>query len=191
MHQPLFTEDWFSHNIPRWEVAVAPHLRSISEPKVLEIGVFEGRSTLWFLENFPRLRMTVIDPWKFTANATDATFERFKGNVAPYSDRVKIMRGKSVLARTLPDQEFDAIYIDGEHTSAAVLHDAVICFELLKVGGLLIFDDYLGGDRSLMYPKPAVDFFHQAYIALKKVKLVSDGGQRIYKKLDGIAPPQF
>ena len=93
--------------------------------------------------------------------------------------------------RSLPDREYDLIYIDGEHTSAAAIHDAILAFELLKVDGLLIFDDYLGGDKSFMYPKPAVDFFHEAYGALNRLELISDGYQRIYKKLDGVAPPQF
>lgn len=191
MHKPTFSADWFSHNIPRWDAVIKPHLQSIESPTVLEIGSFEGRSTLWFLENFPQLTITVIDPWGFTNNASDDTFMRFKSNIEPYASRVTIHRGKSEIARSLPNAKFDVIYIDGEHTSAAVLHDAVICFELLKIGGLLIFDDYLGGDKSLMYPKPAVDFFHESYGALKKIELVSDDYQRIYQKLDGNAPPAF
>lgn len=183
MHQPSFTADWFSHNIPTWEAVVSPYLQSIEAPKILEIGAFEGRSTLWFLENFPAARLTVIDPWAFTDNATEDTFSRFKSNIAPYADRVTIMRGKSDLARFLSSKEFDLIYIDGDHRSAAVLHDAVISYELVKTNGLMIFDDYLGGDKSIKYPKPAIDFFHEAYGALNKIQLVSDTYQRIYKKI--------
>lgn len=191
MYQPTFSQDWFSHNIVLWQQHVAPYLKSIDCPKVLEIGAFEGRSSVWLLENIQTLRLTVIDPWDFTANASNEIFNCFKSNISPYSDRVEILRGKSDLAKSLPSNEFDAIYIDGEHTSAAVLHDAVIGYELLKIGGLLIFDDYLGGDKSIMYPKPAVDFFQDAYAALHKVELISDGYQRIYKKLGGAVPPQF
>jgi len=191
MHQPTFSQDWFSHNIVLWQRHVAPHLISIDNPKVLEIGAFEGQSSVWFLQNIPTLRLTVIDPWNFTASSSDETFNRFKLNISPYIDRVEILRGKSELAKSLASNQFDAVYVDGEHTSAAVLHDAVISYELLKVGGLLIFDDYLGGDKSIMYPKPAVDFFQDAYIALRKIELISDGYQRIYRKLNGISPPQF
>lgn len=191
MYQPTFSQDWFSHNISVWQKYVTPYLLSIDRPKMLEIGAFEGRSSIWLLENIPTLLLTVIDPWDFTANASDETFNRFVSNALPYSDRVEIIRGKSELAKTLPSCQFDAIYIDGEHTSAAVLHDAVIGYELLKVDGLLIFDDYLGGDKSIMYPKPAIDFFQAAYTAVHKVELISDNYQRIYKKLGGAAPPQF
>lgn len=191
MNQPSFTADWFSHNIPAWDQVIKPHLMATTNPKVLEVGVFEGRSSLWFLGNFENLMLTVIDPWAFTNDATDETFNRFKSNVEPYRNRLTIMKGRSQLMRSLPDREYDLIYIDGEHTSAAVIHDAVLAFELLKVGGLLVFDDYHGGDESVMYPKPAVDFFHDAYGALNRLELISETYQRIYKKLDGVAPPQY
>lgn len=183
MSEPTFTSDWFSHNIPAWEATVTPHLRQIDRPRILEIGVFEGRSTVWLLDNFPAAHLTAIDPWAYTDGADEVTYERFMSNIRPYSDRVKVIRGKSQIARTFPEKEFDLVYVDGDHRAAAVLHDAVIAFEILKPGGLIIFDDYLGGDHSINYPKPAIDLFHDAYGAMNRIKLVSDAYQRIYKKL--------
>lgn len=182
MHQFLFTADWFSANVPVWDRVVTPHLRAIDRPRVLEVGAFEGRASTWFLGNFALLNLTVIDPWAFTDGATDETFSRFSHNVSQFSDRVTVMRGTSKLMRTLGDCEYDVIYVDGEHTSAAVMHDAVLAYELLKAGGLLIFDDYLGGDKSVKYPKPAIDLFHAAYGVLGKIEILSDGYQRIYRK---------
>jgi predicted O-methyltransferase YrrM len=186
MHQFSFTADWFSNNIPIWDRVVAPHLRAIDRPRVLEVGAFEGRSSTWFLSNFALLKLTVIDPWALTDGANDETFKRFSHNVSPFRDRVAVMRGTSQLMKTLPDCEYDVIYIDGDHTSAAVMHDAVIAYDLLKTSGLLIFDDYLGGDRSVKYPKPAIDLFHAAYVVLGKIEILSDGYQRIYRKRDTI-----
>ena len=37
---------------------------------------------------------------------------------------------------------FDLIYIDGDHSSEGVLLDGLLSWELLRPGGLLIFDDY-------------------------------------------------
>ncbi|MCZ6464828.1 MAG: class I SAM-dependent methyltransferase [Proteobacteria bacterium] len=37
----------------------------------------------------------------------------------------------------------DFIYIDGCHEAACVLLDAVLSWDLLKVGGTMIFDDYV------------------------------------------------
>jgi len=177
-----FTTDWFSGNLPVWERVVAPHLRQAALPRVLEVGAFEGRASVWFLGGFAALTLTVIDPWAYTDGAGEDTFARFSSNVRAFRDRLTILRGKSQLMRQLPEAAFDAIYIDGEHTSAAVMHDAVLGYELLKPNGLLIFDDYLGGDRSVSFPKPAIDFFHAAYGVAGKVQLLSDGYQRIYRK---------
>ena len=38
-------------------------------------------------------------------------------------------------------QKYDIIYIDGSHEARDVLEDAVLAYRLLKIGGLLIFDD--------------------------------------------------
>ena len=37
---------------------------------------------------------------------------------------------------------YDIIYIDGDHGAIAVLSDVILSFTSLKVGGMLIFDDY-------------------------------------------------
>lgn len=61
---------------------------------------------------------------------------------------------------------FDLIYIDGSHEAPDVLSDATFSFPLLKVGGIMIFDDYLWrGTRPLNEygPKLAVDAFLNIY----------------------------
>ena len=183
MSQPTFTSDWFTHNIPAWEATIIPHLRQINGAKILEIGAFEGRSTIWFLQNFPSATLTTIDPWDYTDGAHEGTYDLFNANIRQYANRVTVIRGKSQLARAFPAETFDLVYIDGDHHSSAVIHDAVISFEVLKTGGLLVFDDYQGGDKSIKYPKPAIDLFHLAYGDRNKVQLISDTYQRIYKKI--------
>ena len=82
------------------------------------------------------------------------------------------------LPRTSPAGEapFDLIYIDGSHTAADVLIDAVLAFQLLRVGGVMIFDDYLWSMEPalsvdpLNMPKPAIDAF--AAIFLRKTRVL-------------------
>ncbi len=63
------------------------------------------------------------------------------------------------------NEKFDLIYIDGSHKAPDVLADSVNAFHLLRVGGLLIFDDYLWtddvtkGKDILNLPKIAIDSF--------------------------------
>ena len=70
----------------------------------------------------------------------------------------------------------DLLYVDGGHDAPTVLRDLVTGFDLVKVGGLLICDDYLwddprfGGNRTLGRPKIAIDAFSTIYA--DKVKIV-------------------
>jgi predicted O-methyltransferase YrrM len=63
---------------------------------------------------------------------------------------------------------FDLIYVDGSHQASDVLFDAVVSFKLLRVDGIMVFDDYLWAEElparpafidPLRCPKPAIDSF--------------------------------
>ena len=41
-------------------------------------------------------------------------------------------------------EKYNLIYNDGSHHSDDVIVDAFKAFEMLKVGGIMIFDDYFG-----------------------------------------------
>jgi hypothetical protein len=77
---------------------------------------------------------------------------------------------------------FDFIYVDGSHEAPEVLSDAVLAYRLLRVGGLIGFDDY--GWRRFPdvndNPKAAVDAFANVY--WERVGLVSGGYQQFFKK---------
>ena len=166
-----FTRDWFSTNIPVWEKALAPY-RGKADVHYLEVGVFEGRSALWALENIltdPTARLTCIDlfngPYK----------ERFFANLerSGESGKVTAITDYSQLAlRKLPLDHFDIIYIDGSHSEDDVLEDAVLSWRLLKEGGLMIFDDYrwagsfaagTSADAPTDFCKTAIDRFVQCF----------------------------
>jgi predicted O-methyltransferase YrrM len=101
--------------------------------------------------------------------------QRFDQNVAVARKRashgavVKKLKKKSVtaLAEVLSSNEplFDLVYIDGSHQASDVLTDSIIAFQLLRVGGVMIFDDYLwsmepeGEQDTLNMPKAAIDSF--------------------------------
>ena len=43
---------------------------------------------------------------------------------------------------------FDFIYIDGSHNGEDILSDAIEAFKILKVNGLIFFDDFLQNDNN-------------------------------------------
>jgi hypothetical protein len=52
MPSPTFTQDWFSRSIPGWQFILSRMIQKTPHLRILEVGVFEGRSTCWLLENF-------------------------------------------------------------------------------------------------------------------------------------------
>jgi len=173
--QLRFTHDWFSKNIPIWEEHVLP-FAGRENYSVLEVGSWEGRSACWLLEHVlthPTARLTCVDTWGGCAHhdledvitEVEKTFDR---NIAAVSGTAKVTKVKGPsqhVLRGLPLQLFDLVYIDASHLAPNVLTDAVLCWELLKDGGMLIFDDYQwkspAHDRKnpLIEPKIAIDAF--------------------------------
>jgi hypothetical protein len=161
-----FRTDWFSWSIPVWEHALAD-LKGKPGIQYLEVGLFEGRSALWMLDNVlthPTSRLTGVDPF-IDVPGVEGFKEIFFANLkrSGHADRATIVTGFSQIElRKLPVDAFDVIYIDGSHDADDVLEDAILSHRLLKKGGLLIFDDYLGGLESAAHerPKPAIDVFY-------------------------------
>lgn len=92
-----------------------------------------------------------------------------------YSDKIL----SSLL--TASQDNFDFIYIDRSHEAPDVLCDATLSFRLLRVGGVLGFDDYLWGMHDiLLSPKIAIDSFVNIYS--KKINIISVGLQLYLQK---------
>jgi predicted O-methyltransferase YrrM len=183
MNEPVagyqFTNEWFAQNTLIWDKVVPRH----KPQRILEVGSYEGRSACYFIERFGQERpieLHCVDSWqggiehdRQTMSAVEA---RFDHNVAfaqkGISHPVKLTKHKSYSQNALAKLiviggagTFDVIYIDGSHQAPDVLTDAVLAFQLLRVGGLMIFDDYLwsmeapGQQDPLNMPKPAIDAF--------------------------------
>lgn len=159
-----FSSDWFSHNIPKWKTVL---WEFTGRPNLdyLEIGVFEGRSFIWMLENIlthPSAKATAVDIFP------EDLKERFVANLNLSGSRYKvtILKGTSqTLLRRLPLESFDIIYIDGSHLAKYVYLDAALSWDLLKKNGLLIFDDYLWSLEfpTDLRPKISIDTFLTAF----------------------------
>lgn len=152
-----FTQDWFSGNIPVWEHYLK-HFMNLTELQVLEIGSWEGRSTCWLIDNImthESSRITCVDTFEGSLehNSYESSYirsigERFDFNIARTQclEKVQKVVGKSSEAlRTLSLNNYDIAYIDGSHVASDVLEDTILVWSLVKVGGYIIFDDYLFG----------------------------------------------
>jgi len=189
-----FNKDWdyFTYNILVWKAALASY-KGKPDVHYLEIGVFEGRSSVWMLENIlthRTSRLTGIDIFVDHMQDSGETIKkRYLSNIkiAGGETRLTLIVGPSqVELRKLPLNAYDIIYIDGSHLPADVLEDAVLSWRLLKPGGLLIFDDYRL-DRNPAIPKdewpmPAIN----AFVTLNKkgLEIVHCEYQVIVRKVE-------
>ena len=136
-----FTYDWFTSAVPVWTRVLEPY-SGRPDTHYLEVGVFEGRSAIWMLNNIlthPTSTLTGIDLFPGDLRETYLANLELSG----VAHKAVTITGRSqVELRGLQPDSYDIIYIDGGHTGDMVLADAVLSWDLLKVGGLLIFDDY-------------------------------------------------
>ena len=146
-----FSNDWFTMNIETWLRVLDPYKSRPME--ILEVGSWEGRSAIAFLEIFPLSKLTCVD--KFGGEPIDPNnhllrdqFQkqegRFDRNTAQYASRLTKMKGRaSAMLDSLAQdkRQFDIIHIDADHSRSAVLTDSVMTWPLLRTGGVLIWDD--------------------------------------------------
>ncbi|WP_413204910.1 class I SAM-dependent methyltransferase [Rhodospirillum sp. A1_3_36] len=188
-----FTHNWFGGDadsggmvadIPKiWQ-----NLFSKLKPTTfLEIGSFEGRSACFVIDEQAKISpisLVCVDTWggsqEHDAISMGEVEARFDKNIAtaienaPQTVTFRKIKSPSVdaTARLLTEGKkefFDFIYVDGSHNAKDVLADLVMSFPLLRIGGIIVADDYFwdhGQQRygdSLRNPKPGIDAFYNTY----------------------------
>jgi len=139
----------------------------------LEIGSWEGRSSLFILESLPNSKLTCVDTWEGAdehkgSKILNRIEQNFDTNLSDYQDRLAKYKGTSFsfFDNLESDTKFDLIYIDGSHYIDDVMIDALKSFAHLNVGGVMIFDDFFWGyyDDPMSNPASAINSF----VTLKK-----------------------
>ena len=182
MSEYHFTTRWFEDSAKDVWNHLIPQIKPA---RILEVGSYEGASTCYLIDALARdgsIEIHCVDSWEggaeHQADGVDmqAVEMRFRHNTrlaienAPRKVELVIHKGFSdlCLSRLVSEGKrgyFDFIYIDGSHQAPDVLCDAVLGFKLLKIGGVLAFDDYLWAESApprrdpLRCPKPAIDAF--------------------------------
>lgn len=195
MSEYQFTKDWFGWAPPVWEQLIPMLSGEAGKRNFLEIGSFEGRSTVWTMENMMQKGDYIycIDTWEggeeHGAEDMQAVFMRFKENTAIAKDKTKVVRGYAMdtstteLASKIQDGlQYDFIYIDGSHIAKDVLTDACMAWQVLKPKGIIVFDDYVWGDpRDILHrPKAAIDAFTNIFA--EEVEVIHVGYQLVVRK---------
>jgi len=158
--------------------------------KYLEIGAFYGANLLSVANSYGLhndSKLYCIDPWEDYKDYSEYKNEQpniynsFINNIekSGIKDKIVITRGysNSELIK-LKDDFFDIIYIDGNHEPEYVLEDAVLSFRKLKIGGILIFDDYGWGGPDLT--QRGIDGFLSGYH--KRIQILGGRESQVFVK---------
>lgn len=122
----------------------------------IEIGVWEGAFAYYVLSKTNPEQLYLVDPWKWPPQNTerygeadpekDQRIEGYYNEVVRLFENnpnVSVLRMTSLEASTkFPDEFFDFIYVDGDHSYKGVISDLKSYLPKLKSDGILIGDDY-------------------------------------------------
>lgn len=106
---------------------------------VLEIGSAYGYSTILMAQVAESV--VAVDPHE-GYGSLEGSYERMCANLRAYGveDKVTIIRAPSW---TLTDsEEFDLVFVDGDHRRISVIDDILIADDVLDGGGEIVFHDY-------------------------------------------------
>lgn len=182
-----FTNNWFDTKAQKNFEKYLEEYKGLPNINFLEIGCYEGRATLWLLENIltaPSSRITVIDTFQGCLELQENDLDkRFIENVKPYLDKIEILTGESQSMLREIRKQFDFVYVDGAHQAPDALEDAVLSFRLLKKKGLMIFDDYTWSyyKNPRNNPKMGIDAFLDVFD--DKFEILEKSEQVILRKL--------
>lgn len=163
--EAVFSVDWFAGSIPDWQSCFA-HLVGQPNVRYLEIGVYEGRSLSWALQNVlthPSSLGTGID--LFCVSRQEHVEENLRRLGVSGWARL-ICGASSEILPTLDRESYDIVFVDGDHSAQGTLSDLVLSWNLIKQNGFMVVDDYsLFSDSHPVEARPqgAIDSFLMCY----------------------------
>jgi predicted O-methyltransferase YrrM len=157
---------------------------------ILEIGSFEGLSSVFFSDTFldnPDSTLTCVDPFltidnndhkQFLQNKEEENFD-YNISISKNSNKIKVCKVTSYVFFETNNKTYNFIYIDGCHEPEIIKRDMANSFKFLEKNGIMWMDDYLGGDgiqirraidAVLQQYTGQYELIHQAYqIAIRKL----------------------
>ena len=172
-----FSQKWFLNNFEIFTFFL-PKDKSLKFD-YLEVGCYEGLSSFYVLSEYKFVNAFFLDIWdmpnpnsKTLSPNFDLIEKAFDQNLSGFD--FKKMKNDSVISmRKLLKENvhFDFIYIDGSHNGEDILSDAIEAFKILKVNGLMFFDDFLQhDDNRILQSYVGIDKFLSLYSDYLKIE---------------------
>lgn len=148
----LKTPDIHKGRIMRWHVIAGLCLQT-GFRKGAEIGVSQGRFTMFLCATMHDMHMTAVDRWEeqpehksegWVGWDHEGSLARFTGMCDQYfTDRVDIVRADSVAAaKDIEEESLDFVFIDADHSYEGCLADIDAWEPKVRKGGMISGHDY-------------------------------------------------
>jgi SAM-dependent methyltransferase len=121
---------------------------------IAELGVFRGDFSEQILEACKPKKLVLIDLWPdqpIQCGDADGNHLEFQNGKQLHSqvvskfnkmDVVRILHGLTNLIKSYPENYFDMVYIDADHSYNAVLNDLINAYRVTKPDGIIMGHDY-------------------------------------------------
>lgn len=137
---------------PNWTKYLG-HLARKPRVTGLEIGTFRGESAKWMVEHIftnELSRYYCVDPFTGSAEHQEMGLDFSliesiaRDALSPHTNCwIDKARSHDFLPKLIfSGVKLDFVYVDGSHQAGDVLFDSFLAFQLLKIGGILCWDDY-------------------------------------------------
>lgn len=148
--------------------------------KIAEIGVNKGETSLLFRHLFPEAELYLIDPWELSSDYIQSGtpisrkvkhYEKAYNTVKNHFEndpQVHILKMGSVQAAEHTPNDFDLVFIDGNHEYCQVKEDILNWLPKVRPGGILAGHDYEPSIPIFDGVKQAVDEIFNQKIMLGK-----------------------
>lgn len=154
MDKYKYSQTWFLNSEIYQKVKQV--LDSSKENRMLEIGCFEGLSSIFFADNFldhPTSTLTCVDPFmtienndhsQFLANNEEKSFD-YNISICKNAEKITVNKVTSDTFFETNTKTFNFIYVDGCHEPEFITRDMENAFRVLEKDGIMWMDDYGGG----------------------------------------------
>lgn len=122
-------------------------VRSVDARCVAEFGCNNGRTAAAIMRNVPTIERYVgveVPPgYNFSCRVQEREVPSFPGDLALNDPRFELKLRKRGTFDLTPEDfpECDVVFIDGDHSEAAVRHDRNLALRIVRSGGLIVFHD--------------------------------------------------
>lgn len=150
--------------MPKWRSDLPQFFKEQGYTFGAEIGVFKGGFTTLLCE--AGLEVYAIDPWGAYSEEPrqerqDFLYGHAQRTLAKFPLCHIIRKSSTEAVKDFADESLDFVYIDGDHSHAAITHDLLEWSKKVRPGGAVSGHDYSG--QSSAFVKPAVDAFVQEH----------------------------